>query len=358
MIDLSSLDALTKSLPRVPRDLEGILMMKTRRADAVSPATASLAQRGYIGCVPFAHIQKDEVVLRLQPGRSLKEARVAVAWGDFTEGLTISPDLEHFVGCRLAQLDAANPALPIGEPERKKLLKFAASFGSTESVERVLDAIPEASALEDGQARSGKLWRAADPDEPLCQVLEGAWTYSGDELGNWVDQAIRRFPEEPIVWRLYVAHHVNNDTGVDISDVAWKLVMSDTVFDANYNGTIPGPTLSGWESAPLIQAAQWLEARKPRGLDRRKSLSLEAARAFAADPESYSGVPHLEAARALVGEDPVLAYTHAANAAVFYVRAKDRTPAASIVLCHDLAKAQGWTELQQVLDWTVAELKT
>lgn len=357
MIDTRSLLALSKSLPPVPREFEGLLMMKTRSEEAIPPATASLAQRGYIGCFPIAHIKGDEVVLRLQPGRPLNRTRIAVTYWSFTDGLTISPDLARFIAGRLAQLDTTKSQVLEQEGPRSKLLQFASEFGDTASTERVLDALPRARTLPERNLRSAALWEAADRDEPLFQVLAGAWSRSGAELGDWVNEAITRFPEEELVWRLYVAYHVTEGTGVDVTEAAWKVVMSDALFDATYNGVMPGPALNVWSLAPLVHAAQWLEGRSLQGLDKRRALSLDAARAFAREPEAYSGVEHLEAARALAGEDPTLAYVHAVSAGAFFVRATGKTPAASIVLCHELAQAQGWAELVQVLEWTLAELK-
>lgn len=360
MIDTSSLEALSKSLPKVPRELEGLLMMKTRLEDAIGPAAASLAQRGYIGCFPFAHIQGDEIVLRLRPGVPLERTRVAVAYWRFTEGFTISPDLKHFVAGRLAQLNTTDSPLIGQEKPRAALLRFAAEWGdpvSTASTERVLAAIPQARTLPDEQSRSAALWAAADPSEPLFQVLAGAWSHSGMELRAWVDEAITRFPDEEIVQKLYVSFHVMRRTGVDVSDVAWKVVMGDALFDATYNGIRPGPSFNVWTFAPLVHAAKHLEAQALGNLEPRRALSLEAARAFARAPNEYTGVEHLEAARALASKDPQLAYTHASNAAAFFVRATEKTPAASIVLCQEIAQAQGWEDLVRVLDWTLSELK-
>ena len=90
--------------------------------------------------------------------------------------------------------------------------------------------------------------------------------------------------------------------------------------------------------------------------DAARSLSLDAARALAKDPKKYSGVEHLEAARALTTVAPELAYTHAVTAAAFYVRATGKTPAASIALGHELAARRQWTELARVFQWTMNEL--
>lgn len=359
MIDTSSLDSFLQSLPKLPRKLEAPLLMKLRREDAISPAAASLAQRGFIGCLPFAHHKTDEIVLHLRPGQPLARTRVGVAFWSMTEALTISPDLAHFVAGRLAQLEPSEGTQLDDAALQTELLDFATEWGGAqgaESTRRVLDALPGVRKLEENYERMAALWEAADPHEPLFQILGKVWSLSGDELGAWADTAIQRFPDEDLVWKLHVAHHVLRKTGVDITEGAWKVLMSDALFDATYNGATPGPSFKVWKYAPLALAAQWLDARNPQGLDKPRALSLEAARAFAKDPKKYTGVDHLEAAQALAKDAPELAYTHAVTAAAFYVRTTGKTPAASIALGHELARDNGWTELSQVFTWTMEEL--
>jgi hypothetical protein len=359
MIDTSSLDSIIQSRPKLSRPLEGLLAMKLRQEDAIAPATASLAQRGFIGCFPFAHHKADELVLHLRPGQPLAKTRVGVAFWSFTEGLTIAPDLARFVAGRLAHLDITQVPKVDDEKLRAELLRFSGEWGGpegTESTERVLAAVPGARERTEAYERMAALWEAADPREPYFQVLGKAWSLAGDELGAWVDTALQRFPEEELLSKLYVSHHVLRKTGVDVTDAAWKVVLSDALFDATYTGANQGAAFKVWKYAPLAQAVKWLDTQNPQGLDKPRALSLEAARAFAREPKTYSGVDHLEAARELKTDAPELAYTHAVTAAAFYVRATDKTPAASIALCHELARDQKWPELSQVLGWTMEEL--
>ena len=94
MIDTSSVEAFSTSLSAAPREVERILSLKMRLPDAILPAAASLAQRGYLGCLPFAHTQGDEIVLRLLPNRKLIESPVAIAWWSYTEGSVLTPFCE------------------------------------------------------------------------------------------------------------------------------------------------------------------------------------------------------------------------------------------------------------------------
>lgn len=360
MIDTVSIDSLIRSLPKIPKTIEGPFLLKTRLASAIAPAAASLAQRGFLGCLPFAHHKANEVVLPLRPGVPLARTPVAVAFWSFTEGLTISCDLAHFVAGRLAQLDASTQDRLLDDTARSALLALADELGGEigrQSVERVLQAAPRTRTLREQSDRMAALWAACDPDLPFFQLRNKAWTLSGANLGDWLDGAVRRFPDDELVARLYVSHHMLNRTGVDVTDAAWTVVTSDAVFDATFNGASTGPSFNVWRYAPLVHAAKWLESRSLGGLDERRRLSLAAASAFAREPKTYAGVDHLEAARTLAADAPELAWTHAATAAAFYVRATKKTPAASIVLGEELARTNGWSDLATVMRWTRDELE-
>jgi hypothetical protein len=130
MIDTKSIDDFVATLPEAPLEIEEAFLFRMRLPDAVPPATASLAQRGYLGCLPFAHQDADEFVLRFLPGTNLNNSPVAVAWWSATEGITIAPDLKRFLAGFMAYSDAA--AKEISELEillvPARLLKLSIFF--------------------------------------------------------------------------------------------------------------------------------------------------------------------------------------------------------------------------------------
>ncbi|HMF55933.1 MAG TPA: hypothetical protein VK619_06215 [Pyrinomonadaceae bacterium] len=330
-------------------------MLKMRLSDAISPATASLAQRGYLGCLPFAHDERDEIVLRLLPERDLDDSPVAIAWWSVTEGMTIAPDLSRFVAGRLAQTDMADPDRKISDSTRARLIKFAAEFGDKSSTESLLDSVDEVRSIKDSSVRAGKLWEVACPDDPLCKALAGAWTHRRKEVGDWLKQAMREISDVEIVLRLYVTYHVIYQTGTDVTEEAWKLVAADDVFDPTYTGASYGPTKGAWLSEALTYAIRWLQEQKRLDPQRTQSELWKAAQAYE-DSENYDGSEHLAAARKLATENPALAYTHAANAAAFYARETEKTPIEAIIFAHELALANDWKNLSTVLEWTRAEI--
>jgi hypothetical protein len=105
-----------------------------------------------------------------------------------------------------------------------------------------------------------------------------------------------------------------------------------------------------------VYAVREIDARGARPEDERHALSIEAARAFVAKPETYDGAVCLEAARAIARDDPRLAYTHLANAVAFRARGKGKMYREAIVLAAELAEQHGWPDLRDVLEWTRAEL--
>jgi hypothetical protein len=355
MIDTGSIEAFSASLPAIPRDVERLLLLKMRLPDAISPAAASLAQRGYLGCLPFAHSKKDEIVLRLIPERKLADSTVAIALWSTTEGVTIAPDLGRFVAGRLAYVDAAAPDNEIDDKTRHHLLELAAEFGDNSSTEAVLSALDKVSSIEKSALRMGKLWEVACPDAPLCKALAGAWSYHREETGNWLKRASKEILNHEIMLRIYVSYNVIYQTGTDVTEEAWKLITGDDVFDPTYTGTTYGPKPGAWLTQALTYAIQWFEDPEHLNAQRARSPLWKAAEAYE-HAKGYDGSEHLEAARKLAASDPALAYTHAANAAAFYARAKEKTPVEAIIFAHDLAVANQWKDLQAVLEWTRTEM--
>jgi hypothetical protein len=180
MVNPSSIESLAASLPSIAPQLNWILMAKTRLSDAFSPATASLAQRGFLGCFPFAHHKADELVLRVQPGISLEKSRIAVAWWNQREATSIAPDLKHFVAGRLAQLDVADPDQTLKDSERTSLIELSAQFGDASSAQRVLDATGTVRTISEVRARS-----AASGSFETGAVFSGSGTTKIDPYGKY-----------------------------------------------------------------------------------------------------------------------------------------------------------------------------
>lgn len=357
MIDTTSVEAFSISLPKIPKGVERILTLKMRQSDAISPATASLAQRGYLGCLPFAHTEADEIVLRLLPGRKLAESPVAIAWWSDTEGMTIAPDLSRFVAGRMAQMDVANPIYTFSEQQQQQLLEFASEFGDNSTVKKVLGVLDEVRLLEEAGQRMGALWNLTSPENHLCQALAKAWSLEDQELSNWLDIAILNLPEVEIVKRMYVTHNIVYKTGIDVTEIAWQLVMGDDVFDPNYNGLISGTIRGARDHEALVYAVKWLRSQERLSPELVQSNLWPAAQAFADAPSTYDGAAHFAAAQAIAAENPVLAYTYAANAAAYYVNATQQTPIQEIIFTHGLAVENDWKELRAVLEWTKFEMK-
>lgn len=272
-----------------------------------------------------------------------------------TEGVTIAPDLSRFVAGRLAYVDAANPDNEISDKTRQHLSEFAAEFGGNSSTEAVLDALDKVSSIEKSALRMGKLWEVACPDAPLCTALAGAWSYQRRELGDWLKRASEEIPDNEIMLRLYVSYHVIYQTGTDVTEAAWKLIIGDDVFDPTYTGASYGPTPGAWLTEALTYAIEWFEDEEHLNAKRARSPLWKAAEAYE-NAEDYDGSDHLEAAKKLAATDPALAYTHAANAAAFYARAKEKTPVKAIIFAHELAVANQWEDLRTVLEWTRTEM--
>jgi hypothetical protein len=353
MIDTNSINSFVATMPEAPIEIEEIFLFRMRLPEAISPATASLAQRGYLGCLPFAHQEADEFVLRFLPGRNITNSPVAVAWWTATEGFTIAPDLKRFLAGFMAYTDIA--AREISEDAKNKMLNFSSEFGDISSTTAVLTTVDEAKVIQDARDRKAILWAAGGANNPMCRTISAAWQLDKKDAGDWAERAIHDNPEVDIPWRVYFYYNSIYKTGIDLTEAAWRLIVSDDVFDTTYTGYNRGNRKGMWEGRPLLRAVKWLQEQENIELKTHPSL-WEAVQAFAEDPENYNGSEHLTAAQEIAFENPELAYTCAANAAAYYAHATERTPRSAIVFAHELAVANGWQELEILLSWTRNEM--
>jgi hypothetical protein len=353
MIDTNSISSFISNLPEAPIEIEETFLFRMRLQEAISPATASLAQRGYLGCLPFAHQEGDEFVIRFLPGKNLTNSPVAVAWWSVTEGLTIAPDLKRFFGGFMAYSDIA--AREISEDVKNQMLRFASEFGDVSSSKEVLKIFDKAKVIQGARDRQAMLWAASAENNLVFRTISAAWQLEKKDAGDWAAKAILENPELDIPWRIYFGYNYLYKTGIDLIGAAWRLIESDDVFDSTYEGYIQGPTKGLREGRPLDGAVKWLQRHKNFELKTHPSL-WKAVQAFAEDPENYNGSEHLAAAQEIASENPKLAYTCAANAAAYYAYATERTPRSAIVFAHELAVANEWQELQILLGWARNEM--
>ncbi len=60
MVDYTSVEAFSHTLPDVSEDLRDVLFLTPYAPDAFAPGCALAASRGYLGCLPFAAVGKDQ----------------------------------------------------------------------------------------------------------------------------------------------------------------------------------------------------------------------------------------------------------------------------------------------------------
>lgn len=296
MIDAASIHSFVETLPTKQKKAEFILSLQLLKPEQVRSTLARLAQRGYLGCLPFAKDEYDEIVLRLLPNRKLDHSPIAITSGSVTEGLTIASNLTHFVAGRLAQRNVATHRSKELRQSSEELQTFASYFGDRSSTEAVLAALAEIEQTEQ-PLRPGKTWQVADAKDPLCQVLAAAWTLKRSDLGEWATAAIHKFPDLEIVWRLYVSHHILTRTGAELTDAICKLVKANDIFDPTYISRYPKPGTGAWEVEALVLGVRWLQAQPETHISLPTSL-WEAAQAFAK-------APHEKDEKLQYGVDPV-----------------------------------------------------
>lgn len=349
-IDTRNSDSLRSTLPPVPGEVDWLLAMNTvRSASAAKRLIQMQATRGCIGSLPISREEDLVVALRLLPGVALADCPVIHTMSETIDPLTIAPRLAYTIAGRLAQMDVASPVWEITEEMNAVLVALGGEFGDAGATARVVDRIPLARKETIPQKRSSILFGAIDEALPWCEVMRGAWSLSGEEVVPWADDMIQKYPHEPIVQRLYVASHTMQKTGRDLRDVAWRLIESDIVYDANYTGDILGPAFGLWNLNALADSVAAVEADSPAQPPLRRAL-WEANRAFVTKPEKYDGELHLDIARFLSGSDPTAAYTQACNAAACAARARSRKKRdAAVAVAHQLAVANQWTEIEKTL---------
>ena len=353
MIDTSSINSFLATLPEAPLEIEETLLFRMRLLEAISPATASLAQRGYLGCLPFAHQDADEFVIRFLPGKNIINSPIAVAWWSVTEGLTIAPNIKQFLAGFMAYTDIA--ARGISEDIEKQILDLALEFGDISSTQAVLKALDKAKIIQGSRDRQAILWGEAEENDPIFQTISAAWKFEEQDAGDWSAKAILENPDIDIPWRIYFYYNCIYRTGIDLTEAAWRLIKSDDVFDSTYTGYNKGNRIGQWEGRPLIRAVKWLQEQENFELKTHPSL-WKAVQAFAEDPEEYNGSEHLIAAQEIASENPELAYTCVANAAAYYAYTTEITPISAIVFAHELAVANKWQELEILLSWARNEM--
>ena len=351
MIDPRSIEKLASSLPKASPQIERALLLKMRPPKKLQAATAALAKRGFLACLPFAYFEQiNSIVLRVVPGRALHECPVGICWGSVTEAMTIAPDLNRFVAGRMASIDMAHPARSISADIAQQILKFAAAYDGVSSAEAVLKAIPKVTVIAEPRIRRGQLWQAACPDEPLCQVIAGAWSHEGDQIGPWLDGLETSARMTDIALRLFVTYHARHETGLDITAEAWRLVEGDNVFDATYTGAVLGIDRGTVRDDALSLAVRWLQ-KKGFVAPRDRETLWRAALAYQEGPK-YDGALHLQAASEFAERDPELAFRQAANAAMFFARATENAPKSAIAFAHELAHRANWVNVATLLEWS------
>jgi len=245
MIDTDSINSFVETLPKATIEIEETFLFRMRLPEAISPATASLAQRGYLGCLPFAHREADEFVLRFLPGRNLTNSPVAVAWWAETEGLTIAPDIKRFLAGFMAYTDIAPQE--ISEDVKNQMLNFAAEFGDISSTRAVIAAIDKAKTIQSARDRKAILWEAAGPNDPIFQTISTAWKLEEEDAEDWAAKAILENADIDIPWRIYFYYNFIYKTGIDLTEAAWRLIERDDVFDSTYTGYTKGNITGEWE---------------------------------------------------------------------------------------------------------------
>ncbi len=359
MIDYTSIESFVGSLPDVSSDIQKTLFLRLYAPDAFAPGCALAASRGYLGCLPFAAVGKDQIAARLFPGRLLESCPIIIAWGgvDVTDGLTITSRVNNFVTGRLLQMDRGAPENVgmLSENVRRHLIALATEFGDVISCENVLESI--VSGLpEDLRERNALLYGKADPKDPLFTILSVAESDMPiEEKMAWVVDTVKTRKDVDILWRMF-ASIGREDESFDVSEAAWELIQRDDVYDCTYEVGRPGTAMGLWKNKPLMVALRWLKSKKLTEIPIDSDL-WAAAQAYEAKGNKYDGELHLAYARRIAEQNPLQAYTHTANAVAYQYRAKHKTSIEAIEFAYELAKTNHWIHLEIVLDWTLQELR-
>jgi hypothetical protein len=342
--------AFLQSLPYGHKKAAFILSLDIIQPQYLKKALGDLAKSGYLGCLPFAKDEIDTLVVRLLPRQPLSNSPVAIASGDLVEGLTIAPDLAHFVAGRMAQREVVTYKAEALQRDAEALLQFSAHFGPTTSVENVLSHLSEIERT-DPALRSGKTWAVADRDNPLFDILAAAWTLKKAPLGEWAINAVQRYPDHDIPWRLFVTHHILTRSGADLTEAVARLVRANDIFDPTYISRYRKPGKGAWAVEALVLGVRWAGNQPKKEMPLPESL-WQAARAYAEDPNEYDGLLHFEVAREIRETHPELAFKQMANAAGFYARRHGAIPPEIIIEAHDICTANHWPALTDCLALT------
>lgn len=343
---------LLEDLPAPSDAVAATLLMTVRKPADVKKRVLLLTKRGYLGCLPFAHTKRDDIVLRVSPNVNASAAPVGVVFEAVRDGLTIAPNLKHFVAGRLAQLDYCNPIIKHTRAEEDGILEFAAELGGRESAQALLSACKEVGRITSSSERVGKLWTAVESFDPLFEVLGGAWTFHLNEVPAWLRRLRRRKAGSyPIIRNIRVSYHTAFETGENVANDAWNVVFGNHVFDLTYTGITRGRTTSSRMPNALTHAVNYL--RENVSADHRfESPEWVAAQAVVDQPK-YDGEAHMQAAMESISSDPSSAYTNMTNAAYYAGQAKSRLVSKIAETARDLAFEQKWSDLIEILDMAV-----
>jgi len=308
----------------------------------------SLATAGYFGCLPIARSATEDIVLRLEPGKTLLEVSVATILKHSHDGLTIAPRLQHLVAGRLTQLDVgASNYPPISAKQRIDLLELATAQGGTASAETVLQLLDTRAGANTNLNR-GALYAELAQFDALFAALAGAYSYARKHLVDWLGQLSAPLQALDIVRRLKVSCAARGELEAEVLEDAWAVLDLDQRFDSTYTGLSTGPVPGSKQLRSDILAVRYLRERC--GADARFESLLWQAAQQAADEPKYDGALHLQHAAAIEKPDAAAAYRHALNAARFAASAKNKKQvSATFEYLTALAARQRWPDIQSAL---------
>lgn len=334
-------------------EAEAVLILKAHSARARKSRSAALARRGYLGFYAFAEWLGDEFAIRLRPGAPAEAGAAVEAPKSVAEAMTFAPDLRLLVAGRLISLHASRPLGKLTATQRKAVEKAARDLGDEVAAPAVLDCLRKLGNEADPDKRIAALCEAAGADVPLFRALPFVWTSNAHRTHLALDQLSTRLLDVPFLPGLWLSLCALYKTSRDLEEAAWRVICGDAVADFTYDGFHSRPGHGDWSATPWIHAVAALKAVRLAGLDPRRAAALKAARAFAAARDRYDGAAHLEGARKLAAKDPGFAWTLTCNAAAFHCRSQKSPPMAAVRFAHDLAAANEWADLTELLSWAI-----
>lgn len=341
--------------------VSSLLMLSIRSQRDAMTRSAQLTRHGYLGCLPFAHIERDEIVLRAQPAAPVAEWPVGyVTWElSGVDGQTIAPRMKEFVAGRLVHIDCARATFRLTQRGESDLLAYADSLGGIESVRAVLKARSRAAKEGNPALRRAVLYEAIAPSDSLFAALAVAWRYERDELAKWLAEHPASDSEGALLSRLRVAQAPGSEAEAAVRESAWKIVEGDVVFDSTFVGVVRGAVRGSRSVSTLGYAVRYLRAHLNE--DVRYETRLWQAAQAAVDDSEYAGRLHLAAADDYISVDPRTAYSCFANAIAYSIRATPvsanrSTVAVAVHRARELAVANGWTSMSTLFEavWPTA----